>query len=597
MSLILVVEDMAVIREPIAASLRASGYETLCASDGKEALAAMQTASPDLVLLDLSMPSMDGMSVLRALRAQSATARLPVIVLTAAADKGYVVEAARLGVRDYVLKSKFSLSDLLTRVRKYVPNPAAALASSQAAGSAERCPVQSAAAPAPSPLLRDALPRSNADSPLMAGAIAGTQTSSSDLPRLLDREQCVARAEQALQARTLSGVVAQVISLTASSRADLPQLASLIARDPMLSARVLQAANSVSYASTRGMVSNLPDAVRNIGCAAVRQIATALGVFDAMPPSEPDGFNPIRCWQHSFAVATLCQHLSPETESGRAYLIGLCHDLGEILFHTHFGSEYRQVLEIQKATGQPRDQLERAILGMTHGELLQTILERLGLPDAIRGPIQEYHAVGITGRLAAPGARVLRLADLYANGLLLASSTDSPLMPLTRAECRAAVANENPDRPDGPGLRNEIFVLTAMLARLSPKDEAALLAGVQPRAARVWLARDSSLSAFDPIEAAIASQFQVTVSDLLPSAQQAKGYDGLVVLARSAAAAQYAERQISEAAQRLPTLWLVGRLNEGPPASTSIAPIAWPIPVQRLIDFCQSLPGDDSNNG
>ena len=78
----------------------------------------------------------------------------------------------------------------------------------------------------------------------------------------------------------------------------------------MLSARILQAANSVSYTSTRGIVSTIPEAVRNIGCATVRDIAATFGVFDAMPASAADGFNPIRCWQHSFAVATRLERKS-----------------------------------------------------------------------------------------------------------------------------------------------------------------------------------------------------------------------------------------------------------------------------------------------
>src|SRR5439155_24087295 len=108
-------------------------------------------------------------------------------------------------------------------------------------------------------------------------------------------------------------------------------LAPLIARDAMLSARVLQAANSAAYVSSRPVVSTIPDAVRQIGTATVRSIAAALGIFDVMPPTAPDGFNPIRCWQHSFAVAMLCKRLVPKEGGGGdaalVYLIGLCHDL------------------------------------------------------------------------------------------------------------------------------------------------------------------------------------------------------------------------------------------------------------------------------
>ena len=89
---------------------------------------------------------------------------------------------------------------------------------------------------------------------------------------------------------------------------------------------VASAANSATYASQRGQVTNIAEAVKNIGCAAVRNIAAALGIFDAMPATTQATFNPIRCWQHSFAVAQLCERLMTATDAsagGIAYLVGL----------------------------------------------------------------------------------------------------------------------------------------------------------------------------------------------------------------------------------------------------------------------------------
>ena len=396
-----------------------------------------------------------------------------------------------------------------------------------------------------------------------------------------------------MQARTLSGVVAQVITLATSPRGDLSDLASLIARDPMLSARILQAANTVSYTSTRGVVSSIPDAVRNIGCAAVRDIAATFGVFDAMPASEADGFNPIRCWQHSFAVATLCQRLAPEADGGTAYLVGLCHDLGEILFHSHFGPEYRQVLEAQAATGKRRDELERIILGMAHAELVVTILRCMGLPEAIRAPIEEFHATGISGRaLSNPMARVLRLAEFYANGVLLASSGQSPLSPLSRPECRGATGKEAPERPDGARLRAEILSLTAMLARLSAKEEAELLMPLYPRKqVRVLLVRDPSLSTFDPIHEALEWLSEVAVESALPAREALRGFAGVVVVSRSMSAAGFTAPEIVRSiGDAVPTLWLTGRIDGGAGGGPSpVAPTPWPFPLSRAAEFVHSL--------
>jgi DNA-binding response OmpR family regulator len=131
MKTILVIEDMAIFRDPIAASLALGGYQVFKAVDGVTGLAAFRDHRPDLVLLDLSMPNLDGLGVLRAIRREKVGAATPVILLTALTDKKFIVDAARLGVKDYLLKSRFSLSELSARVRRALkppeePAPAAA---------------------------------------------------------------------------------------------------------------------------------------------------------------------------------------------------------------------------------------------------------------------------------------------------------------------------------------------------------------------------------------------------------------------------------------------------------------------------------------
>jgi CheY-like chemotaxis protein/HD-like signal output (HDOD) protein len=571
MSTILVVDDMAVIREPIAAALRSAGYKTLCASGGMEALSLMRSSDTDLVLLDLSMPGMDGLAVLQAMRQDPRLTQTQVILLTASAEKEHVLKAAKWGVQDYVLKSRFSLSELLTRVKRRMPaekNAAAPTAGSDATAEAK----DGALSP---PL------------PPVAGAAAKGR-----IVPLLTREQCFQRAEKALQARTLSGVVGQVVSLAASPRGDMSQLAGLISRDPMLSARVLQAANSAGYVSTRGVVTTLPEAVRQIGCSTVRDIATALGVFDAMPPCGPDGFNPIRCWQHCFAVATLCERLAGPEGKGQAYLVGLCHDLGEILFQTHFGSEYRQVIEAQATSGLHRDEIERQMLGMKHGELVVAILRCLGLPDEIRQPIEEFHTLGMAGRGARSIVRLLRIADLFANGLQLASSNDAPVAPVSRGECRAVCGSDHPSPPDGAALRGEIYTLTTMLGRLSTRDGDPLLASqLTQKTTRIWLAREPFFSSFDPIQATLESLAQVSVSDALPPPEELPALNAVVVISQGTSHAGYSAADLEKAlaGSDLPCLWIVGRIDDSSAPADRFIPTAWPVALSRLQQFVEDL--------
>jgi two-component system alkaline phosphatase synthesis response regulator PhoP len=125
MATILVVDDAAICREPIAASLRLAGFKTLCAGNGQEALWVLQQAPVDLVLLDIAMPVMDGLTALKKIREDRKLMALPVILLTAVTDQAHREQAAMLRPADYLLKSHFSLHELLARVRKHLPAAAA----------------------------------------------------------------------------------------------------------------------------------------------------------------------------------------------------------------------------------------------------------------------------------------------------------------------------------------------------------------------------------------------------------------------------------------------------------------------------------------
>lgn len=114
---ILLIDDEAIVREPLSAILGAAGYSVSCAADGRAALSAVRSKAPDLILLDVRLGSADGLSVLRDFRAHATTRTIPVILLTGVSDKSVILEAAKLGVDGYVLKSTFSSSELLTRVQ------------------------------------------------------------------------------------------------------------------------------------------------------------------------------------------------------------------------------------------------------------------------------------------------------------------------------------------------------------------------------------------------------------------------------------------------------------------------------------------------
>jgi two-component system KDP operon response regulator KdpE len=110
---ILIADDDQVVIKFLRASLEAGGYQTLIAMDGAEALETIERELPDLVVLDIMMPKMDGFEVCRRLREWSKT---PIIVLSAWGDVSDKVKCLDLGADDYITKP-FAVDELMARVR------------------------------------------------------------------------------------------------------------------------------------------------------------------------------------------------------------------------------------------------------------------------------------------------------------------------------------------------------------------------------------------------------------------------------------------------------------------------------------------------
>jgi CheY-like chemotaxis protein len=116
---ILIVDDLPRNLQVLALLLDKAGYRVSMAMDGAQALDMVRVEPPDLVLLDVMMPGMDGLEVCRRLKAHPATCELPVIFLTALAEPEDLEEGFRLGAVDYVTKP-FRGGELLARVATHV---------------------------------------------------------------------------------------------------------------------------------------------------------------------------------------------------------------------------------------------------------------------------------------------------------------------------------------------------------------------------------------------------------------------------------------------------------------------------------------------
>jgi two-component system alkaline phosphatase synthesis response regulator PhoP len=113
---ILVVEDEEDIRELLKYNLEKEGYQVFAAATGEEGLRAVRDRRPDLILLDLMLPGLDGLEVCRRIRGEAQTQPLPIIMLTAKGEEADIVTGLELGADDYIVKP-FSPRVLLARLR------------------------------------------------------------------------------------------------------------------------------------------------------------------------------------------------------------------------------------------------------------------------------------------------------------------------------------------------------------------------------------------------------------------------------------------------------------------------------------------------
>jgi DNA-binding response OmpR family regulator len=124
---VLIIEDDRSLAEVISYNLQREGYDVLLASDGQDGLTQAQLKIPDVVLLDLMLPVIDGMEVCRRLRADVATRGIRILMLTAKAEESDELIGFSLGADDYVTKP-FSVKVLLERIKALVRRDVEALA-------------------------------------------------------------------------------------------------------------------------------------------------------------------------------------------------------------------------------------------------------------------------------------------------------------------------------------------------------------------------------------------------------------------------------------------------------------------------------------
>jgi len=432
MSTILVVDDSAICREPIAEALRAHGYHVICAGDGSEALSVLGRTNVHLVLLDLSLPQLDGISVLRTMRRNHLHRRIPVIMLTGHAEKHSVLEAAKIGIQGYLLKSNFALDELLERVQACL-EPAVQSTTAPATRAAERRPAAVASASAAATSMPSSGAVAEAPTPPPAKPIKPPGVAAGDLQPVITKSELIQLVNRGLELRPLGSTVQNIMAVSGNSSCTADDVAKALGQDQALSIRVLKLANSSAYSRGRP-VESVKDAVHRIGISQVRSIVTTLVVLQEYEGGVGEHIDPRLFWEHSIACGLIAAAIAKAHGSDRideCFLWGMVHDVGRLVLLEHAPDAYAQVWEAAQSRSLPLEAVEAKLVLLDHCAVLERALEHWQFPHDFVMPVVSHHrTIGGMKRLPVQhreNAMIIALANRLARAMLLGCSGDETI--------------------------------------------------------------------------------------------------------------------------------------------------------------------------
>ncbi|MDP2930742.1 MAG: response regulator, partial [bacterium] len=117
MKTILIIEDEEIMLDLLQRKISASGYRVLIAGNGEEGLAILRKEKPDLIVMDLLMPKMDGFTMMKEVQRDEDLKKIPLIIVSNSGQPVELDEAKKLGARDWLIKAEFDPQELIDKIR------------------------------------------------------------------------------------------------------------------------------------------------------------------------------------------------------------------------------------------------------------------------------------------------------------------------------------------------------------------------------------------------------------------------------------------------------------------------------------------------
>jgi len=380
---VLVVEDNAGLAQLLAAIFKRAGQcEAVIVGDGVEALVAARSQPPDLILLDLKLPTLSGIEVCQRLRNSPQTSLIPILMYTAMGDRQTVLEGLQAGANDYVIKGAINNKELVERAMRLMRESRVAEGSQSCDPEHKKTTVIRKAFP-------DAARREKTDAIPAPGAaeLAGP-------PKLLTRAELARRVSDVGELKALPFAVKELLALSSNPNVDIREVVAVIQRDPAIAAQVLRLSNAAIYGAGQ-RISTLDRAVAIIGMKTIRELVMGLAVIEAFKDEKGEfGRQQILFSEHSFGTAVIARLIAMRTakaEPEKVFLGGLLHDVGKSMLFQFCGEEYDRVIRYAAEEGAALEEVEREMLGMSHCEVAALVLNKWAMPPEISLPPALHH--------------------------------------------------------------------------------------------------------------------------------------------------------------------------------------------------------------